>query len=168
VRWVEVDRKDIVFYATFGLFMVFTICVGAKIVATAYNVLQDAFPALRNTVFGINIVVAIASFFVITTLNIYLRLLNKMITGEFYKRISAREWIIGALRENKKIILVFMLISAIFTIIFTSFQYAMLVNQKLEPLFGIYQDVATSGTMVFATFELWIITYILLFYDLIK
>jgi hypothetical protein len=163
-----VDRKDIVFYATFALFIVFTICVGAKIVATAYSVLQDAFPALGSTVFGIDVVVAIAPFFVITVLNIYVRLLSKIITGKFYEGIGARGWIRCALRENRNIIKGFTLVSAIIALIFISVEYVMLVNQKLVPLFGIYQDVVISGIIVFATFELWIITYILLFYDLFK
>jgi predicted Co/Zn/Cd cation transporter (cation efflux family) len=113
---MDMDREGIKFVALYILLIAFVIGVGSLTVASLYNVLQNAFPSMRNTVFGFNVVIAFASFFVIIVLNFYLRLLNKMITGEFYKRIGARGWVRSALSENRKIILGFMLISAIITI----------------------------------------------------
>lgn len=157
-----------VFTTSLVLFIVLLVFGGAWTVVEVSNVLSTVFPILRNTIFGFDTVIAVASFFVITALNIYMRVLNKVITGKLYERIGVSEWIAGALRGNRHIILKFAYVSMALSAIINTIGYAMLRKGMLVPVFGVHQDAIISGVMMFAVFELWIITISIIFYDLMK
>jgi hypothetical protein len=165
---MNVDRSDVVFVASLALFVVLLVFGGAWAVIAVSNMLFTVFPILRNTIFGFDTVLAIASFFVITALNIYMRVLNKVITGKFCESAGAGKWIRNALGENRHIILKFAHISMALSTIINTIVYAMLRKGMLVSVFGVYQDAVISGLIVFAVFELWVVTISIIFYDLFK
>jgi hypothetical protein len=165
---MNVNRSDVVFVVSLILFVVLLVFGGSWVVVTVSGVLSTAFPVLRGTVFGFNVVIAIASFLVITALNIYMRVLNKVITGKFYEKMSIKEWIRDALRENRHIILRFIHISIVISTIIAVIEYGTLRNLMFVPVFGVYQDVVISWVITFTVFELWVVTIFIIFYDLMK
>jgi hypothetical protein len=165
---MNVVSWDAVFVASLVLFIVLLVFGGAWTVVTVSNMLSMVFPILRNTIFGVDTVIAIASFFEITALNIYMRVLNKAITGKFYESAGAGEWIRNALGENRHIILKFTYISMALSTIINTVGYAMLRKGMLVSVFGVYQDAIISGLIIFAVFELWVVTIAIIFYDLFK
>jgi hypothetical protein len=165
---MNVVSGDAVFVASLVLFIVLMVFGGAWAVVTISNMLFTVFPILRNTIFGFDTVIAIASFLVITALNIYMRVLNKVITGKFCEKMSIKEWIRDALRENRHIILRFIHISIVISTIIAVIEYGTLRNLMFVPVFGVYQDVVISWVITFTVFELWVVTIFIIFYDLMK
>ena len=165
---MNVVNEDSVFVTSLVLFIVLLVFGGSWAVVAVSNMLFTVFPILRNTIFGFDTVIVVASFFVITALNIYMRVLNKVITGKFCERAGAGKWIRNALGENRHIILKFAYISMALSTIINTIGYAMLRKGMLVSIFGVYQDAIISGLIIFAVFELWIITIFIIFYDLMK
>jgi hypothetical protein len=165
---MNVVSGDTVFVASLVLFIVLLVFGGAWTVVAISNMLFTVFPILRNTIFGFDTVIAIASFFVIIALNIYMRAVNRVITGRFCERIGVRELIRNALGENRCIILKFAYVSMALSTIINTIGYAMLRKGMLVSVFCVYQDAVISGLIVFAVFELWVVTIFIIFYDLFK
>jgi hypothetical protein len=97
-----------------------------------------------------------------------MRVLNKVITGKFCEKMSIKEWIRGALRENRNIILRFTHISIFISTSIAAIEYGALRKLMFVPVFGVYQDVVISWVITFTVFELWVVTIFIIFYDLMK
>jgi hypothetical protein len=165
---MNVNRSDAVFVVSLVLFVVLLVFGGSWAVVTVNGVLYTAFPVLRNTIFGFDTIIVVASFLVITALNIYMRVLNKVITDKFCERDGVEEWIRNALGENRHIILKFAYISIAISTIINTIGYGALRKRVLVPVFGVYQDAVISWFITFAVFELWVVTIFIIFYDLMK
>jgi hypothetical protein len=165
---MNVNRSDAVFVVSLVLFVVLLVFGGSWAVVTVNWVLYTAFPFLRGTIFGFDTIIYVASFFVIIALNIYARVLNKVITGKFCERAGVEELIRNALGENRHIILKFAYISMTLSTILSTVGYGALRKRVFVPVFGVYQDAVISWVITFAVFELWVVTFFIIFYDLMK